>query len=61
MDVFQEFSGHNGWLGLLSKADEKYEITQAAKDFLLSDSPYYQGDWILNTAAETTGAIWRNH
>jgi SAM-dependent methyltransferase len=44
-------------LGLLSKTDEKYENTQAAKDFLLSDSPYYQGDWILNTGR---GNHWSN-
>ena len=44
-------------VGLLSKTDEKYENTQIAKDFLLSGSPYYQGDWLLNIGR---GNHWSN-
>jgi SAM-dependent methyltransferase len=44
-------------IDLLSKTDEKYENTQVAREFLLSASPNYQGDWILNIGR---GNHWSN-
>jgi SAM-dependent methyltransferase len=44
-------------IGLLSKSEDKYTNTQVASDFLVSASPFYQGDWIQNTGR---GNHWSN-
>lgn len=43
--------------GFLSKKDGKYTNTNIASDFLLNDSPFYQGEWLRNTAH---GNQWNN-
>jgi hypothetical protein len=44
-------------IGLLSKQDEKYSNTPIANDFLVSSSPFYQGDWVKNIGR---GNHWGN-
>ncbi|NLA75838.1 MAG: methyltransferase type 12 [Deltaproteobacteria bacterium] len=42
--------------GFLARNDEKYINTKAATDFLLAQSPFYQGDWIQNA---TKSSYWK--
>lgn len=42
--------------GFLSKNNDKYINTKTATDFLLTQSPFFQGDWIQNT---TKNSSWK--
>lgn len=44
-------------IDLLSKQDENYQNSAIANDFLVSGSPFYQGDWVKNIGC---GNQWGN-
>jgi SAM-dependent methyltransferase len=44
-------------IGLLLKQNENYQNSDIANDFLVSSSPFYQGDWVKNTGR---GNHWGN-